>query len=318
MSNQQQCNEYIINSLRQVKKTFRRRYTWVREKLDDQRFVSNKALEEVENLKVQFNQLQVTVKATSNECAALRQELEQVKVENAQLKAENVELKQDCGEVKAECAGLRVENDKLFFKSRSLDDYSRQPNLILGGAPSSPTVAAAVAVIRQMADKAKFHLTATDIYACHTLPSRRGPPRIICKFTSRLMKQSFVEACQKAELTPELMGWGSSKKLLSYSDHLSPETSEILSAAKKTLHWTNKGDFRFVWLKNSRIMAKVAENTPAFEIKTVSDVPRVLEHGKMVIADLTQQQFAKQLASNGQAAQSSSQMEVVQQANHES
>lgn len=194
---------------------------------------------------------------------------------------------------KATVQDLEAKNRKLEQKgqnqevrSRALEDYSRQMNMVVAGAHECPTVEAALKALNNMATAIDIKLADSDIYVCHSLPSRSGPPRLLVKFTSRLVKEIFMARVKAKKLTTGMLGWPCPNRLLRLTDYLSPATSELLMKAKRRLHWNNRRDFKYVWSKHGRILAKVADKTKIFEIRSENDIDGTVLFGREVVNDL--------------------------------
>lgn len=95
------------------------------------------------------------------------------------------------------------------------------------------------------------------------------------------------------------MGWNDSTKLILISDHLSPDTAALLGAAKKRLALLHKGDFKHVWVKDGRVLAKVRDNTPFIEIKCLDDIEKAVQYGRdtLLAINLSKPSNSQQAAS---------------------
>ncbi|KAM7249392.1 hypothetical protein ACFE04_008311 [Oxalis oulophora] len=279
-------DKYVIDSLAALTGVFKSKVPRMRRDLKDQRFLTRKVMLEAEVMRSRISVLEQSnakLLTTCNELGALVTQLQN------RLDAS------DAGRTASETAvnELKTENQRLTKKvtnqetrSRALEDYSRQTNLIVAGLHDCPTTEAALGALNDLAAAIKVELTTSDIYACHSLPSRSGPPRLLIKFTSRMVKESFVSRVRAAKLTTGNLGWPGTSRPLRLSDHLSPATSELLSKAKRRLHWNAKGDFKYIWTKHGRILAKVADRTKVFEIRCEKDIEAAVQFGADVVKDL--------------------------------
>lgn len=81
-------------------------------------------------------------------------------------------------------------------------------NVTIGGLPSYPNEEKAVQAVFELAEEVGHILTGTDIYAAHSLPSSSGPPRLLVKFTSRMIKLVFVSQLKAKKVSTHTgNGW---------------------------------------------------------------------------------------------------------------
>lgn len=271
-ADQKKCNLHIMSGLATLTKLVQ----LSREDTFDSRIISNKILEENEALR--------------NECSSLR-----AKCEGYESRFTELENLVHANTARIESTEIRLDEkdskDQVKeHKHRLLDDYGRVANVIISDTPPAPTVKDAVAIIRSLASKIKLDITHKDIFRCHALPDRNGMHRIICRFTSGLMKESFAKEIKLAGLTPHDMGWSNSTKQLQVSDHLSPDTAALLAMAKKKLLLAHKvGNFKHVWVKDGRVLARVRDNTPFIEIKCYDDIEKAAQYGLDTLQSLSRQ-----------------------------
>lgn len=279
MDDQKAVKEFLVGTMVKLYDLFKVNCRKVRKEISDQQFITNKLIDDGEEMRARIVSLERMCTELSAKCDSLQQQL-------ATSNAAAANDRNAVSIVEAKCDALNQRNEFLEIKSRALDDYSRQTNTLLAGLPSCANEQEAVALVFKMADVLGIVLTGTDIYAAHSLPSRNGPPRLLVKFTSRMIKASFVALVKSKKLSTSKMGWAGPDRPITASDHLSPATAEILSSAKRRLHWNFQGRFKYIWTKQGRILAKVADGTKVFEIKTVADIEKAALYGEAVVAEL--------------------------------
>lgn len=105
----------------------------------------------------------------------------------------------------------------------------------------------------------------------------RGPDKnqfkpIIVSFLSRYMKENFVAAGKAAKtIMPSDIGLSGSGKIY-INDHLSIKNKLLLN---KTKALASSNNFRFVWVKHSKIFVRKNETSPVVNIKTEIDLEKL-------------------------------------------
>lgn len=273
---QKKCNLHIMSALATLTKMLQ----VSRADIFDGRLITNKILEENEQLK--------------GECAALRS-----RCEGYEARFTALENQVQANTARIETTETRLDDKDVKdaardHKHRLLDDYGRVANVIITGTPKTSTVKESVAVIRALASKVKLDISYKDIFRCHALPDRAGAHRIIVRFTSGLMKDSFSQELRGAGIIPKDMGWYDSTTALQISDHLSPDTATLLGAAKRKLSMLHKGNFKHVWMKDGRVLARVRDKTPYIEIKCAGDIDKAVQYGIDTLSAISKREKSSQ------------------------
>ncbi|KAI5707741.1 hypothetical protein M8J76_006692 [Diaphorina citri] len=95
---------------------------------------------------------------------------------------------------------MKNENKKLKQKVVELEQYGRRNSIRIYGIPEESKENTVDVVIRNLNSKLGFTLTRKDIDACHRLKqhgNKNKPRSIICKFTSRLVRDDVFYSKKK-------------------------------------------------------------------------------------------------------------------------
>lgn len=187
-----------------------------------------------------------------------------------ELKIENSVLKKECTELKARL-------DQSDYERRLLKDYSRVNNLVIHGAPKVENNEEAKQVVYELATVGKIPLRPEHIETCHQLPSRSGPPKIVCRMVYRDIKTSIISSLRKKKLSSKKLHWPGTDRPVFCTNHLSPETARLLAEAKRRLsaRSSNKGPCKHVWANMGRVLTRVHDRGEVFEVRKLADIEQL-------------------------------------------
>lgn len=286
MKNREEIDNYVVDSLFALQSIFTSKYKHVRKEQKNQRYITNKILGDAESMRLRITVLEKSNASLVATCAELTETVNKLVAKDEAREQRLAATEQTSQLLEQNTSKLQQKSTQLEVRNRSLEDYSRQTNLVIAGAHEFPTVEEAVKAVYDIASVIQLNITNTDIYACHTLPSRSGPPRLLVKFTSRLVKEIFAARMKAKILSTGALGWPGPSRVLRVTDHLSPATADLLAKTKRRLHWNHNGQFKYVWTKNGRILVKVADKTKIMEIRGEADIEKAVLFGIEVVNDL--------------------------------
>lgn len=151
-----------------------------------------------------------------------------------------------------------------------LEQYDRRPNMEIHGLPLSPgeNLEASLCELAQKLSIAEF--TASDVVAIHRLPGKRDlPPPVLVRFVSVRRKEPWISARMKLRSLPAR----SSDAQLFFNDNLTRANKELFWQARSSSK--TKG-YKFVWLKNCRILVRKREGDPVLQINCTSDLDKIV------------------------------------------
>lgn len=170
---------------------------------------------------------------------------------------------------------LKAEMYAMKEDRRLANAYSRRNNLIVHGVPKLSDAEEARKAVLKVAKAAGYELQASDIDACHDLPAKKGPPKLICKFVSRWKKEKLQEAIKKKKNLKAGdcdAQWPDPEKEIFATEHLDGETTELVMYAKRRLWKRNAGRYEYVWAKNGRVWIKLEHGATAIEIRSTEQI----------------------------------------------
>lgn len=151
-----------------------------------------------------------------------------IKAQNKWQRGELMKTKSRLDEADDRTKQLQLENDDLYreiqqlrYDVRKQDDCSRRNNLVFHGVSETRTVVEAVTVVREIAAQLNVTLNPSNLDACHALPVRKGPTKLVCKFTSRIVREQLQSELEKAKLATDDLNWPGTKRAVFGTDHLS-------------------------------------------------------------------------------------------------
>lgn len=168
-----------------------------------------------------------------------------------------------------------TECETLKRRVEDLEQRSRSNNIELVGIPEK-SGENLLSVVSLLGARIGVDVDVSDVDAVHRVApvnhASGRPKNIIVRMISRIKRDNFVGAARKVkELNSG--GLGFSEKLSIYvNDHLTPERKMLLNKAKSE---AKKLNYKYVWVKNSRIYVRKSDGTPVVMIGDVSDIAKI-------------------------------------------
>lgn len=195
---------------------------------------------------------------TFEELRGAKEELGALKREHEALKAEKEGLKQTLANARKEITEFK--------------QYSRKNNIEIKGIPQLKDESL-TEVVQKIGDKVGVRVQPSDIDVVHRVPTKeRGSTNVIVRFVSRTARDNLVQAARKKRLTARQIGFEHEAPIY-VNDHLCPEYKVLLGLAiakKKEKNW------KFVWVGQSKILARKAENANVVHIATTDDLAKIV------------------------------------------
>lgn len=160
--------------------------------------------------------------------------------------------------------------DHLNDEVNRLEQYSRRCNFEIHGLPRTPNedLTTAMSELARVLGISEFQIA--DISAVHRLPARGdSTPPIIIQMANVFAKEKWLKARRHL---PKL---AMEQKLprLYFNDNLSKANRELFRLARIK---GKEKNYKFVWSRDSKILAKRSENSPLIRIQKVSDLDRIV------------------------------------------
>lgn len=197
-----------------------------------------------------INEMQARIEET------LQKEISDVRKENIVLKDRITTLEK------------RVE--LLEEKQDRSEQYSKRNNLIISGIPVQPNEDVQK-IVMKIAQKCDVQVPEWDIVAAHRLQTRKnGDTPIIIKFLRKKTKEELITSGKKKNLTADLFGNGRADVKLYFNEHLIDCKNQLYKKARDLRQ--EKIGYKFVWVRNGRIMARKNEGDPVEFINSEQDL----------------------------------------------
>lgn len=208
---------------------------------------------EVEELKQSMSFMNETFEALRTK----GDELETLKKEHASLKLEKAELEQSLANTRKELIELK--------------QYTRLSNIEIKGIPQNENESLGD-IVQKIGEKIGLNFEPTDIDVVHRVPTKdRKKTNVIVKFATRAARDNFLQCARKKRLSADDIGFSETNPVY-LNEHLCPEYKMLLglAIARKKENW------KFVWVSNSKILARKAENSTVIHIATRDDLSKIV------------------------------------------
>lgn len=209
---------------------------------------------EVEEMKASMGYMNKTfeeLRTTKDELAALKKE-------HAALKAEKEQLAESLACARNEIVELK--------------QYSRKNNIEIKGVPEEKDESL-VEVVQNIVQKVGTTVEPSEIDVVHRVPTRnKESSNIIVRFVSRGARDRVLQGAKKHRLAANDIGFSSTHPVF-INEHLCPEYKALLGMAiakKKEKNW------RFVWVSQSKILARRTENSKTIHIASTDDLSKIV------------------------------------------
>lgn len=228
------------------------------------------------------NSIKELLKHFTDITSNLKQELDEVKKSMEFMNNTFEELrgtKQELENLKKDNAALKKEKDELALSLLSttkeltdLKQYTRKNNLEIKGIPKEEKESL-VEVVQKIGGKVGVAVAASDIDVVHRVPTKdKDKTNVIVRFVSRARRDEVLQAAKKKRFAANEIGFPDTNAVF-INEHLCPENKALLGMAiakKKEKNW------KFVWVTESKILARKAENARAIHIATKEDLAKIV------------------------------------------
>ncbi|KAL0820086.1 hypothetical protein ABMA28_006031 [Loxostege sticticalis] len=179
------------------------------------------------------------------------------------------EMKKSADEIPA----LRAEVTRLSQELQDRDQWARANNVEIRGVPLKKNENL-FDIVEKIGHLCNFYYRKEAINYIARIPTRltNTEKPILVAFNRRYLKEEFVSMARNCkELSLSNLGFTTSGKIY-VNDHLMPFNKTLLSKAKALAKEKN---FRYIWEKHCKIMARKSDTSPIFQIKTEKDLLKI-------------------------------------------
>lgn len=170
----------------------------------------------------------------------------------------------------AENATLKSKVEDLTAEIVDLQQYSRRSNLEICEVPE--TLNENVEELTETILKALNVRDSCEILAAHRVPTRnasRTKP-IIVQLQSKIAKEKCIKAARSAKLQAKDCNSEFPITPIFINEHLCPALKNIYFEARK---FKRKFNYKYCWVRDSKIYLRLNEESKAIRINTLSDIP---------------------------------------------
>lgn len=211
-----------------------------------------------------------TVEGIKEAVSFLSDQYDTLLVDIRRYESEVTQMQEKVSTLETEITSQAKEIKDLHVKINVGEQYSRRLNLEIQGIPFTPGEDLCK-VLLEVAQKSNIEYCRADVQVAHRLPTRSDrTPAILVRFASINAKDKWIKARKFARDASEI---GSLPKGVFFNDNLTSRNKELLWKAKVR---AKERGYRFVWVKNGKILAKKAEGTPVFPIITDADIDNIV------------------------------------------
>lgn len=174
--------------------------------------------------------------------------------------------------------GLQEKYDVMLKTARETElrliqceQYSRNRNLEIKGIPrvENEDVMNLISTIGELVGE---NIAVSDIDICHRVPTRDpGKSNLIVQFQHRHTRDLILEKAKKKRITTTDLGFDTAAPVF-VNEHLCPPLKRLLGmtqAKKRKCQW------RYVWVRNCKILARKSDDAPVVTITHEDDLAKI-------------------------------------------
>lgn len=222
--------------------------------------VKNELRKDVTDIKKELQEVVVAINFTNAK-------FEELKNENTELKAQIKTLETRVSELEqkdSETHKLEDELKKMKMSQNELDQYSRNRNIEISGLEQK-TGENVLQLVCKLAQELQIEGFQQDqIEKCHRVPSRHPDKinSIIVQFKARSDRDNWMKNKKRVVTNNQIID-SPSKSRVFVNEHLTPYFKALLWQTKQ---FAKKNNFKYVWVRNSKINMRKDENESAVRI----------------------------------------------------
>lgn len=168
---------------------------------------------------------------------------------------------------------LQTEISRLQQELENRDQWSRANNVEIRGIPQKNTEDL-YGIAQKIGHLCNFTIKKEDINYIARIPTRlpnKDKP-IIIAFNNRYLKEELVALARKTnQLNLHNLGFTTSEKFY-VNDHLTQRNKTLLNKARSLAKEKN---FKYIWVKHCKIMARKSDSSPSFFIRNENDLLKI-------------------------------------------
>ncbi|XP_013188339.1 uncharacterized protein LOC132903324 [Amyelois transitella] len=173
-----------------------------------------------------------------------------------------------------EIPDLQEEVCRLRQELEDRDQWARANNVEIRGVPLRKGENL-YEIAERIGELSNFPIRRESISYIARIPTRvpDAEKPIIISFNNRYIKEDLVASARKSkQLTLAGLGFSATGPFY-VNDHLTQKNKTLLSKARSLARET---DFRYVWVKHAKIMARKSDTSPVFIIRNEKDLLKIV------------------------------------------
>ncbi|XP_060800797.1 uncharacterized protein LOC132903216 [Amyelois transitella] len=169
---------------------------------------------------------------------------------------------------------LQTDINRLKQELEERDQLARANNVEIRGIPLKKNENL-FDIAQKVGELSNFHFKKEDISYIARIPTRvpNAEKPIIIAFNNRYIKEDLVASARKSDrLKINNLGFSTMGQFY-VNDHLTQKNKILLSRARAM---AREKDFRYIWVKHSKIMARKSDTSPIFFIRSEGDLSKIV------------------------------------------
>ncbi|XP_064292969.1 uncharacterized protein LOC135310000, partial [Plodia interpunctella] len=169
---------------------------------------------------------------------------------------------------------LQAEVNRLKQEMEERDQWARANNVEIRGIPQKKNENL-YQIAQKIGELSVFNIKKEDISYIARIPTRvpDAEKPIIITFNNRYIKEDLVASARKSnQLRLNNLGFPTTGQFY-VNDHLTQKYKILLNKARSA---AREKDFRYIWVKHSKIMARKSDTSPIFVIKNEKDLLKIV------------------------------------------
>lgn len=240
-----------------------------------------------DDIKGSLSEIQAEIKSLRKDYTSLKQDVCNMNTEIACIQHSLQYQTEDYNALKKRVDDLaRTANDQtmtatsnLMSRIDSLEQQARQTNVEICGVPERRNENL-VGILEAISKSIHHPFTKGDLVAIHRVPhAHQGsnrPKNIIAKFTTRIQRDNILAAYRKTKsLKSDQLGIEGTPSAIYLNEHLTLQKKQLLRKCRETVRELN---CKHVWIRNSTILVRETDDSPALAIRGEGDLEKLKNH----------------------------------------
>lgn len=220
-------------------------------------------VEDVKYIKTELSELKESQEMTQQLLSAVTGKVET-------LETRVIALEKTANEVPV----LQAEIARLNLELENRDQWSRANNIEIRGVPQK-NKENLYEIVQKISQLCNISIKKEAINYIARIPTRvtNREKSIVISFHGRYLKEEFLALARKSnQLILSNLGFTSYEKFF-INDHLTQRNKTLLSKAKSLAKDKN---FKYIWVKHCKIMARKSDSSPIFFIRNENDLLKIV------------------------------------------